>query len=212
MLSPWKVPPQVYNLLQVIRSPEAQICRVLGHPGLPRPPCPDGQAQAGQGDPGSCQPVNVCGEGHSILLSLLIFHSWGLGVPQPPPHSPLVSPSRGHPLLPPVVTRGRRSQASERHGANPTGGQRGAGGGSRLYKDELRIWPACPQGQRSTRPWLPCGVGDGLYEPGAGIRPSSPTAESPLLPSRVRAAAPPRKCCLAVPPPPPGPCHRKPDR
>lgn len=111
------------------------------------------------------------------------------------------SPSGGHPLLPPVVTRGRRSQASERHGANPTGGQQGAGGGSRLYKDELRIWPACPQGQRSTRPWLPCGVGDGLYEPGAGIRPSSPTAESPLLPSRARAAAPPRKCCLAVPPP-----------
>lgn len=213
MLSPWKVPPQVYNLLQVIRSPEAQICRVLGHPGLPRPPCPDGQAQAGQGDPGSCQPVNVCGEGHSILLSLLIFHSWGLGVPQPPPHPPLVAP--------PEATHCSHPWSPGAAGARPPSGMeptpRGAsgelGGGSRLYKDELRIWPACPQGQRSTRPWLPCGVGDGLYEPGAGIRPSSPTAESPLPPSRARAAAPPRKRCLALSHhPPPGPRHRRRDR
>lgn len=212
MLSPWKVPPQVYNLLQVIRSPEAQICRVLGHPGLPRPPCPDGQAQAGQGDPGSCQPVNVCGEGHSILLSLLIFHSWGLGVPQPPPHPPLVAPPEAthcsHPWSPGAA--GARPPSGME--PTPRGASRELGGAPVCTKMNSESGLLVHKGRGAHAPGFRVASGTAFTspEPASGRR---PRPQNPRFYPHVRGLPRrPESAAWLSHHPPPGPCHRRRDR
>lgn len=128
------------------------------------------------------------------------------------------SPSGGHPLLPPMVThhgptRGRRSQASERHGANPTGGQWGAGGGA----------PVCTK--MNSESGLLVHKGRGAHAP--GFRVASGTAFTSPEPASGRRPRPqnprfyphvhglprrPESAAWLSHHPPPGPCHRRRDR